>query len=695
MHFRLAGFLSVLTLFALALPGAASAAVGDVDFKSCVSETGSSGACDDGRALDGSFDVVVSPDGKHAYASSHFSHAVSIFDRAPDGKLTQRDGASGCVSDEDIGAGCAVSPPLRGPRTVLVSPDGRHVYVALQNSNAVAAFDRDSTTGNLTRKPGIDGCISENGSSGLCRDGRSLIGAIGMAFSPDARQVYVSQSQGVTVLRRGADGALTQAADPTGCVSENGQDSDANVGACTDGRFLGQSYQIAVAPDGKHVYVTHDGFVGSTNVGLLVFNRDPDTGAIVQPAGLAGCIASDGHPASPGNAATNQCLTNAAFDSNTWTTNISPDGKFVYAVMNTGIIAFARNADTGALSQVQCLRSSAGAGCTLHTGFTQFFSGAVSPDLKDFVALEWNSSGGLHVYDRDSQTGLLAKRAGLAGCITRNGSGGACRTAPMLGDSGLVDFSPDNASILAGFRGTDAVVTFRRDVAPACEPVSASVPHNASAPVGLRCSDLNDDPITYEIAEGPFSGLLGAVDQSARTVRYSPFSNYSGPDSFKYRGVAAGVTSAPATASLTVAAPSAGGGDPGGGPGGGSAGRVTSGVSHKWRASAKYTRVRSLAVRSAPAGAVIEVRCKGRGCPLKLKRIDVSQAGTVNLAKLFNFKRKGRKIVSKLRVKTVVEVRVLRGADIGKVVRFTMRKRKAPKAKTLCMPPGASKPQAC
>lgn len=685
---------SVTALMLAAVPSVAGAAVGDVSLRSCVSETGTDGACADGRVLQGSFDVAISPDGKHAYSAAYISDALVIFDRAANGSLTQRAGQAGCLSLSGTGGECATTGQIDGPRSVLVSPDGLQVYVAAQNSNTIAAFDRDPATGNLTRKPGLDACIAENGGS-TCRDGRSLFGPINIVFSTDAKQIYVSHSQGVTVLRRGANGVLTQPADPTGCISEDGKDSAGTVGACTDGRFLGQTYQIAPSPDGKHVYMTHDGFVGASSFGVLIFDRDPSSGALVQPSGVAGCIASDGHPSVPGDPSTNQCLANNAFDSNTWTASISPDGKFVYVLMTTGIVAFARNADTGALTQVQCLRRTTGSGCSEHTGFSQFFSGAVSPDLTDFVALDWHgSNGGLFFYTRDPSTGLLTRRSGTDGCITVFGSSGACRVAPMLGDSGFVRFSPDGSSFVATFRGGASVVTFNRDVAPVCQPVTAAIAHNTVTPVDLRCSDPNGDPVTLEIASGPSGGGLAAIDQDAKTVRYNPFAGFSGPDSFTYRGVALGVASQAATVTLNVAAaPSAGGGPP--------PEKLTNGVVHVWRAGAKSTVVRRLVVQQAPAGSAIEVRCKGKGCPFKTKRLVISRTADANLARFFNFKtkRKGSKrkvkVVSKLRPGATIEVRLTKPGATGKVVRFKVRKKKTPSATVLCLPAGASQPQAC
>jgi DNA-binding beta-propeller fold protein YncE len=107
----------------------------------CVSETGA-GPCAEGVALDGAFSVTVSPDGASAYAASLHSDAVAAFDRAPNGTLTQKPGTAGCVSETGAGP-CADGVALDGAVSVTVSPDGTSAYVASLSSDAVAVFDRE------------------------------------------------------------------------------------------------------------------------------------------------------------------------------------------------------------------------------------------------------------------------------------------------------------------------------------------------------------------------------------------------------------------------------------------------------------------------------------------------------------------------------------------------------------------------
>ena len=65
-------------------------------------------------------------------------------------------------------------PGLRGARSVALSPDERFVYVAGSESNAIAVFERDETTGELT--------FVERVADGPARDGGEVArGAGGLA----------------------------------------------------------------------------------------------------------------------------------------------------------------------------------------------------------------------------------------------------------------------------------------------------------------------------------------------------------------------------------------------------------------------------------------------------------------------------------------------------------------------------------
>ncbi len=73
---------------------------------------------------------------------------------------------------------------LVGPDVLVVSPDGRNVYVGSFFGNAVAVFARDRATGALTQPEGTAGCIAAARSSG-CATGLGLEAPEGMAISAD------------------------------------------------------------------------------------------------------------------------------------------------------------------------------------------------------------------------------------------------------------------------------------------------------------------------------------------------------------------------------------------------------------------------------------------------------------------------------------------------------------------------------
>lgn len=96
------------------------------------------GINEDGFAgTDGAADIRLSPDGKFLYASNRGdANTLAIYRvNAADGKLTKAGNQS------VLG---------RGPRNFALSPDGRYVLVANQNTDEVVVFARDGKTGLLS-----------------------------------------------------------------------------------------------------------------------------------------------------------------------------------------------------------------------------------------------------------------------------------------------------------------------------------------------------------------------------------------------------------------------------------------------------------------------------------------------------------------------------------------------------------------
>jgi DNA-binding beta-propeller fold protein YncE len=290
-----------------------------------LTETGSFGGL---PAVNG---VAVSPDGRNLYATVLDADVVGVFSRdAATGAIALLPGAAGCVSellpdDEDADApACTAAVALERPYDVVVSPDGRHVYVTSSRSDAVASFARDPATGALRQLDGTAACIGDRGAEGRCADGHGLGGPFELAIAPDGRNVYVAagfdrsaddplDTAGLAVLRRDpASGALTQLAGPAGCVSDTG-----TGGACAVAHPLEGTQSVTVSPDGANVYA-----VTSAESAIVAFARSAATGALAQLPGTAGCVSDGGSAGRCAGGTAFRGVTSVAF---------SPDGRSAYA----------------------------------------------------------------------------------------------------------------------------------------------------------------------------------------------------------------------------------------------------------------------------------------------------------------------------------------------------------------------------
>jgi hypothetical protein len=85
-----------------------------------------------------------------------------------------------------------------------------------------------------------------------------------------------------------------------------------------------------------------------------------------------------------------------------------------------------------------------------------------------------------------------------------------------------------------------------------------------------------------------------------------------------------------------------------------------------------------------PRGALVRVRCRGRRCPFKSKRL-VMRTSRVRVRSLERVWPAG----------PVLEVTVTKAGFIGKFSRFRFRASAAPRREDLCIAPGAKKPKRC
>lgn len=273
--------------------------------------------------------LALSPDGNHLYASSSTNDAVGLFARDKvTGTLTQLPAPTGCIAENGDGIACTDAVGLNGARGMAVSRDGKQVYVASFDSDTLAVFARDRTTGALTQYPAPLGCLAENGDGVTCTSAVGLNGARAVAISKTGRQVYVvsQTSNAIAIFARNArTGTLSQLAAPDGCLQWNGDGITCNAAVVMSGPT-----SIALSKDGKHAYVT-----AVSNDAVVVLARDKTTGVLTQLPGQDGCVSATGNGGT--------CESGLALN-NVFAIGMPENGKHVYATSygNSSIAAFAR-----------------------------------------------------------------------------------------------------------------------------------------------------------------------------------------------------------------------------------------------------------------------------------------------------------------------------------------------------------------
>jgi len=270
---------------------------------------------------------------------------VAIFKRDSDGKLEQLQGNRGCVSDAP--SDCQDGKALDGPQSVSISRDGENVYVSSVNSDAVAVFERDEDTGELTQLASEEGCVSETGSPGgaalpgeRCEDGKALDSPSSVAVSPDGDNVYTAarDSDAVARFERDPD---TGALDFSDCVSETGTGGD-----CEDGKALDGATFVDVSPDGESVYVA-----SVVSDAVAAFERDRDGGELDQLSDPDGCVSETGRSVAGDPETSGDCGEGRALDGAQYVTvSRGPPSVYVASFFSGGgALAFFRRGADGSL----------------------------------------------------------------------------------------------------------------------------------------------------------------------------------------------------------------------------------------------------------------------------------------------------------------------------------------------------------
>jgi hypothetical protein len=416
----------------------------------CVTQ-GGAGDCRAGRALEGVSGLVVSRDGRHVYAAVRDSGAVAAFRRdRRTGALRQLAGRRGCLGGA-AADGCAAARNLDGARALTLSRDGRSVYVASAGGLAVLARDRRS--GALRQLAGRAGCVTLSGRQG-CAAGRAVASALWVAAGREGRSLYLlGRSDAVAVFRRDPrSGAVRQHAGARGCVRE--ARPGLRLLGCAPGRGLGAGRAAAITRSGRTLYV------GGLDGAVTTFRRDPHSGAIVQLPGQRGCLASSGLA---------RCAPARGLHG-PHSLTLGPGERDLYVTVSlavdpqSGIVALRRDRRDGSLTQppgqAGCVNADGSSNCATGRGLRGAHSLELDPSGRRALVASELPTGSLAVFARDPRSGRLRQLDGALGCLNADGAEG-CGVVPALRGAHLIVPAPGWRQIYVPLIDGDGVVALR------------------------------------------------------------------------------------------------------------------------------------------------------------------------------------------------------------------------------------------
>jgi DNA-binding beta-propeller fold protein YncE len=398
-------------------------------------------------------------------------------------------GSGACASFGSPVSGGA-NTGLDNPESVAVSPDGISLYAVAGDDDALARFDRDPDTGELsfafcftgeTETSGACQALPEASSGGA---NSGLDDPEGVTVSPDGRSVYVTSRGDDSIFHfsRTSTGFIT----PIGCITgevasgpaPSGSDActglpDAQANGANSGLDDPKTKKVAVSEDGESVYAASE-FDSS----VVRFNRNPSTGALSFVSCITGETATG--PTGTGACAAIPDATASGFHSGLaaprWVT-VSPDGTSVYlAADSDDAVARFDRSSSGALTYRGCISGDSDAECAhvssataggVTSGFNLMRGLAISLDGKSLYGMAANDQA-IPRFDRDRATGALTYR----GCITGREDVNACTEIPSATPLGIgsgldqmrsLDTSRDDRTMYTATQGDQTVAWFDRD----------------------------------------------------------------------------------------------------------------------------------------------------------------------------------------------------------------------------------------
>lgn len=362
-------------------------------------------------------------------------------------------------------------------------------------ASLVPGVARAQAPANFAQLEGTPGCVRQPGAEAFededvpetCALASGLGDAYAAVLSPDQRFVYVVSSGGrtsgssaiTTFVRDAATGALTF----TGCVSATGGDGRVGSdGLCGRADALLGVRGLAITADGRLAYG-----VAAGASAVSWFDRDPATGALTQ----RGCLKQAVGPRE--RCGLGYALGGAA------AVALSPDERFIYvASAASGAVAvFAREADTGALTERGCVSDTGSDGqCVDGVALSGARRLVVPADGHNVYATS-SSGGAVAALARDAETGAVKP----AGCLMADPpAGGPCTAVPTLAGAASGAISRDGGTLYVAGEQQSTLVALARDTTSGALTPASCLQH-----VPPEGADAVDDPDYYDEVDHRFA----------------------------------------------------------------------------------------------------------------------------------------------------------------------------------------------
>jgi DNA-binding beta-propeller fold protein YncE len=432
---------AAVVVLALVAASGVLGAGGDLKPLACLEDTGAPDDCArSAPGLDGAAGLAVSPDGRSVYVAAFDDDAVVRLNR------NRRNGsvrAGECIDDPAGFDLCGdTADGLNGATDLAVSSNGRHVYTIAYNDSTLLHFRADRATGALR----LADCVDDSGLApvnDVCPGGvNGLQGPAGLALSPDGRSLYVTAQLDDTVVRF----ALNRQGKPRPRECFDDDDSITNdCGAPNRREGLKDAVGVAVAPNGRSVYVA-----SSSDDAITHFKRKR-SGELVYRE----CV-ENRTPAGP-----DTCARKGDGMNEVRSLGASPDGRFLYGgTVNDGSIAQFKLGSGGRLGPRGCIEApfSSAACATVAQGIGRATDFAFDRRGRSFYV----AGGDVQPFKRGPGSGELTERP----CIEDDdlptiGTSCTRETSGLAGAFHLA-MSPDDRFLYASAQTDNAVVTFRR-----------------------------------------------------------------------------------------------------------------------------------------------------------------------------------------------------------------------------------------